>query len=164
MMKPIGSRPGVMYGLCKVHKDTTDGQELPPFRPILSAIRTCTYNLAKFFVPILKEYTTNEYTIKDSFTFAEEVTGLKADHYMVSFDVESLFTNIPLDETIDICVQRLYKRKKKVKGLLKRHFKELLTLATKFLLVQWGILQSDRWCGNGFTSWPNTCQSVPLVS
>ena len=26
MMKPIGSRPGVMYGLCKVHKDTTDGQ------------------------------------------------------------------------------------------------------------------------------------------
>ena len=131
MMKPIGSRPGVMYGLCKVHKDTTDGQELPPFRPILSAIRTCTYNLAKFFVPILKEYTTNEYTIKDSFTFAEEVTGLKADHYMVSFDVESLFTNIPLDETIDICVQRLYKRKTKVKGLLKRHFKELLTLATK---------------------------------
>ena len=50
---------------------------------------------------------------------------------MVSFDVESLFTNIPLDETINICVDRLYTRKKKVKGLLKRHFKELLMLATK---------------------------------
>ena len=50
---------------------------------------------------------------------------------MVSFDVQSLFTNIPLDETINICVSRLYNRKKKVRGLLKRHFKELLTLATK---------------------------------
>ena len=50
---------------------------------------------------------------------------------MVSFDVESLFTNIPLDETINICAERIYTRKKKVKGLLKRHFKQLLTHATK---------------------------------
>ena len=50
---------------------------------------------------------------------------------MVSFDVESLFTNIPLDETINICADIVYHRKKKVKGLLKRHFKELLTHATK---------------------------------
>ena len=130
-MKPTGSRPGVMYGLCKVHKDTTNSQVVPPFRPILSAIRTCTYNLAKFLVLVLTECTVNQYTIKDSFTFAQEVTEQNVDHYMVSFDVESLFTNIPLDETIEICVKRLYKRKKKVKGLLKRHFKELLTLATK---------------------------------
>ena len=46
LMKPTGSRPGVMYGLCKIHKDTTNGTELPPFRPILSAISTCTYSLA----------------------------------------------------------------------------------------------------------------------
>ena len=131
LMKPTGSRPGVMYGLCKIHKDTTNGRELPPFRPILSAIFTCTYFLAKFFVPVLKEYTINTYTIKDSFTFAEEVAEQNAGLYMVSFDVESLFTNIPLDETINICLDRLYTRKKKVRGLLKRHFKELLTLATK---------------------------------
>ena len=59
------------------------------------------------------------------------MTKQNAEHYMVSFDVESLFTNIPLEETIDICVECLYKRKKKVKGLLKHHFKALLTLATK---------------------------------
>ena len=130
-LKPVGSRPGIMYGLCKVHKDQTNGAELPPFRPILSAIRTCSYNLAKFFVPILKEFTINEYTVKDSFSFAGEIVEQDSNLYMVSFDVESLFTNIPLDETINICTDRVYHRKKKVKGLLKRHFKQLLTYATK---------------------------------
>ena len=130
-LKPVGSRPGIMYGSCKVHKVQTNGVELPPFRPILSAIRTCAYNLARFFVPILKEYTINEYTVKDSFSFAEEIVEQDSKLYMVSFDVESLFTNIPLDETIDICVDRVYHRKKIVKGLLKRHFKQLLTHATK---------------------------------
>ena len=130
-LKPVGKRPGIMYGLCKVHKDTTNGSEVPPFCPILSAIKTCSYNLAKFFVPILKDFTINEYTIKDLFSFAEEIVGQDSNLYMVSFDVESLFTNIPLDETINICADRVYQRRKKVKGLLKRHFIELLMFATK---------------------------------
>ena len=50
---------------------------------------------------------------------------------MASFDIQSLFTNIPLDETINICVDRAFQNKKKVKGLLKRHFKQLLTLVVK---------------------------------
>ena len=58
-----------MYGLPKVHKIVTDG--LPSFRPILSVIGTPTYKLAKFLVPIIEPLATNEYTIKDSFTFAE---------------------------------------------------------------------------------------------
>ena len=48
-LSPSGSRPGIMYGLAKVHKIVTDG--LPSFRPILSAIGTPTYKLAKFLVP-----------------------------------------------------------------------------------------------------------------
>ena len=68
-LKPVGTRPGIMYGLCKVHKDIIDN--CPPFRPILSAINTPTYKLAKFLVPILKSLTSNEYTVKDSlFAFA----------------------------------------------------------------------------------------------
>ena len=50
---------------------------------------------------------------------------------MTSFDIKSLFRNIQLDETISICIEKLYHQKKKVKGLLKHHCKELLTLATK---------------------------------
>ena len=45
-LKPCGSKPGIMYGLCKIHKGTTVNDPVPPFRPILSAIGTCNYNLA----------------------------------------------------------------------------------------------------------------------
>ena len=70
-LSPSGSRPGIMYGSAKVHKTVTDG--LPSFRPILSVIGTPTYQLAKFLVLMLEPLTTNEYTIKVSFTFAEEL-------------------------------------------------------------------------------------------
>ena len=40
----------IMYGLCKDHKFNPVTKDVPPFRPILSAIGTSTYNLAKCFV------------------------------------------------------------------------------------------------------------------
>ena len=70
-LSPSGSRPGIMYGLTKLHQIVADG--LPSFRPILSAIVTPTFKLSKFLVPILQPLTTNEYTIKESFTFTEEL-------------------------------------------------------------------------------------------
>ena len=48
---------------------------------------------------------------------------------MTLFDIQSLFTNIPLDETIDICVETIYKNKKEIKGLLKQEFRKLLTFS-----------------------------------
>ena len=82
-LSPSGSRPRIMYGLVKVHKIVTDG--LPYFRPILSAIGIPTYKLAMFLVPILEPLTTNEYTIKDSFTFAEELQSFDSKLVMASF-------------------------------------------------------------------------------
>ena len=38
------------------------------------------------------------------FSFVDEVSSFSPDHLMASLDVESLFTNIPLDEVIDICI------------------------------------------------------------
>ena len=47
-------------------------------------------------------------------------------------DVDALFTNIPLDETIDICVKKLFKTLDTlVKGISKNDFRDLLNLATK---------------------------------
>ena len=85
-----------MYGSAKVHKIVTDG--LPSPRPILSVIGTPTYKLAKFLVLMLEPLTTNEYTIKDSFTFAEELPSFDSKLVMTSFDTESLFTNILMQE------------------------------------------------------------------
>ena len=127
---PKGSQPGKMYGLCKVHKSSVDG--CPPFRPILSAIGTPTYNIAKFLIPILEPITKNDFVIRDSFTFVEDVKKQNFDLFMASFDVEALFTNIPLEETIEICVDKLYTRRNmKIKGLSRIQFKNLLELATK---------------------------------
>ena len=113
-----------------MHKPLING--LPQFRPIPSAIGTPTYKLAKFVVPVLSEITQNELTVKDSFTFANEILSQNSDLYMASLDVEALFTNIPLDETIDICLKKLFKTPDtSVKGISKNDFRDLLNLATK---------------------------------
>ena len=128
-LKPSGCQPGVLYGLCKVHK-TCDGSS-PPFRPILSAINTPSYKIAKFLVPLLTDLTKNKYVSKDSFDFAKKVREQNPDLFMASFDIDSLFTNVPLDETIGICVKKLFGRKKKFKGFSKDQFKRLLELSIK---------------------------------
>ena len=63
---------------------------------MLSAIETPTYKLTNFYVPLLELLTYNQYTIKDSFSFCEEIKYFNTNLIMASFDVESLFTNIPL--------------------------------------------------------------------
>ena len=105
-----------MYSLANVCKIITDS--LLSFRPILSAIGTPTYKIAKFLVPMLEPLTTNEYTIKNSFTFAEELQSFHPKLEMATFDIELLFTNIPLEETIDLCVANLFKDRTHVDNLL----------------------------------------------
>ena len=126
---PTGSQPGILYGCAKIHKKVVGN--CPPCRPILNAINTPSYHIAKYLVPILKEITINQFTVKDSFTFATEIREQKSQFVMASLDVDSLFTNIPLDETIEICSNVLFKNKNVVNGLNESQFKELLSLATK---------------------------------
>ena len=128
-IKPIGSRPGTLYGSGKIHKETRNG--LPPFRPILSAIDTPTYKLAKFLLKFLTPSTANEYTVIDSFHFAEEICQQDSNLHMASLDVDSLFTNIPLDETIDICVDNLHNDNENPPNIPKHDFRNLLNIATK---------------------------------
>ena len=109
-LSPCGSKPSVLYGLSKVHKTVIDNK--PKQRPILSAINTPTYKLSKFLVKILEPHTKNKLTAKDSFSFANEVRTQSTNSIMASLDVEALFTNIPLEEAIDICVELAFKEKK----------------------------------------------------
>ena len=127
-LNPTGTQPSVLYGLSKVHKPAVNN--IPKLRPILSAINSPTYKLSQYLNSLLKPHTENEYTVKDSFTFAKDIQSRSTSQYMASLDVDSLFTNIPLTETIDICCKLLFRDQPCVDGLSETDFKKLLTLAT----------------------------------
>ena len=75
---------------------------VPAFRPILSSIGTYNYQLAKFLGKLLDDVISNDYSVKDTFSFAQKLKTISVTNiYMVSYDVTSLFTTIPL-EIIDL--------------------------------------------------------------
>ena len=51
-LKPVGTRPGAMYGSCKVHKASVENCLL--FRPILPVLNTPNYKLTKFLVQLYR--------------------------------------------------------------------------------------------------------------
>lgn len=78
-----------------------------------------------FFVPFLVPIVSYNFTIKNSIQFVEEISKTKFNNniYISSFDVQSLFTNIPLAVTIDICVKLAYQDKLIPNNLSKSEFK-----------------------------------------
>jgi len=124
-----GSGPGILYGLPKIHKP--DFASKFQFRPIFAAYNLPNFKLAQYLVPILKPFTTNQYTVDNSATFVQEIRTINnADQfYMVSFDVENLFTSIPLQETIDICLKLLFDKSTSILGLNISLFKTFLELS-----------------------------------
>ena len=125
---PTGSRPGLLYGLPKVHKFDI------PLRPIISSISTHSYRLAKFLVPLLRPISSSIYVVKDSFSFITELSSLKTNPkevIMASFDIKSLFTNIPLNETINIILCLLFHNQNCFQGFSRNEFKKLLEFAVK---------------------------------
>ena len=102
-LRATGSRPGVMYGLPKLHKKGV------PLRPILSSIGSPNYNSSKFLVPLLKCCINDEFMVKDSFEFCEDIANFRNDNFtMASFDISSLFTNIPVSETCNLILDKLF--------------------------------------------------------
>ena len=129
-----GSGPGILYGLPKIHKSNFNVNF--PFRPIFAAYNAASYKIAKFLVPILAPLTTNDFTIDNSHSFVQSLKTIKGSEnlYMSSFDVTNLFTNIPLDETINICLDSFFTSDNStVIGLTKQYFKQFLELSVKNL-------------------------------
>ena len=91
------------------------------FRPILSAIESPSYKIAKVLVSTMNSIPSNELKI------AEEDSFL----VMGSLDVNLLFINIPLDETIDICTNTNYSQQDVIEGINKEKLWSLLSLARK---------------------------------
>jgi hypothetical protein len=93
------SRCPVMYGLPKIHKQGV------PLRPIVSSIGSPLQELARFLAGLYHhKVEKRESFVKDSTYFVEKIINIHLDSndILVSFDVESLFTNIPIDETCNI--------------------------------------------------------------
>ena len=128
-VKAVGSNQGILYGLCKVHNTVVD--VCPPFRPILSAVEIPTYQLAKYLVPKLALITANNFSVKNSFCFAEEIVNQNSNFIMASLDVDFLFTNLPLEKTINICCDALFKETDISEGYSKSEFETLLSLASR---------------------------------
>ena len=84
--------------------------------------------LAKYLNPILSPLTTNEFTLKNAFKFPEEVDNYDHNLCMTSLDVESLFTNIPLEETIKKWVNDLFSNNFYSGKLSRKDFYKLLKL------------------------------------
>ena len=91
----------------------------------MSAIKTPTYKLAKFLVTLLEPITTNMYTIKNSFEFSKQIADQDPGLFVASLDVESLFTNIPLKETISVCCDSLFSNNAKVNNINRIDFEKL---------------------------------------
>ena len=103
-------------------------------------------------VPCLDQITSNNFSVKDSFAFANEIRNLRNgdetnQFVMASFDIKSLFTNIPLNETIHIAANELYDIKNTpFLSFSKNQFLQLLKLAVTeiyFMFNQRLYLQTD---------------------
>ena len=86
--------------------------------------------MAKYLNPILSPLTTNEFTVKNSFDFAEKVVNYDHNLSMASLDVESVFTRIPLEETIKNCVNDLFSNNFYSGKLSRKDLYDLLKIAT----------------------------------
>ena len=125
------------------------------FRPIISQVGTYTYNAAKVIANYLKPLCQNEYKIDDTQSFPsvlKQQTPLSLDEEYVSYDVESLFTNILVDETISYIINEIYQKNKNLPPICSKIvFKRLLYKLTTEVLFQfnYNLLKQTNGCTMG---------------
>ena len=121
---------------CQDIRSTKDAQprapnSTPPFRQIVSFIGTYNYNVAKCLSNILQLHIPSENVATNTSTFVCDMNAFFSmeGNFMVSFEVESIFTNIPLHRCIDLAVDCIIKGNPGIK-LIAADLKRLFTLAT----------------------------------
>ena len=107
---PTGSSPGKLYGRAKIRKlFDRYGIEKLPMHPIISSLSTATYHLAKYLAKLSSLVSTSEYTVSSRKEFMTTIKDVQvpSGFHMVSFDVKSLFTNVPLEYTIGLVLEQI---------------------------------------------------------
>ena len=131
-----------MYGNCKVHKQQLD--ECPPFLPISLSLQIPAYNLSKFLVPTLNTLTKNLCKIKDSFQFAQKIREQDSTFSMGRLDVDSLFANIPPEETFDTCLSQLFENIDTAEGFTKSEIKQVICLVKRILILYFTVYFTNK--------------------
>ena len=132
---PTGSCIGKFCGTMKVHKLPLNGFiDNLPLRPIISNIHTASYQLVKYLPKLLSPLAQSNYTINSTKDLMIKIKNEKIpeNYEMISFDVKSHFTSVPLEHTIDIIIKRIYE-KHEIKVFMKNEMKKLLTICKKNL-------------------------------
>ena len=141
-MYPSGSTPARSYGTSKMHKFSSK-DSFPKPCLIASSIGTFNYNLTRFLCDLLSSLVRNDYSCKDTFSFASQIKNANlSTKFLVSYDVTSLFSNIPLQETIDIAISLTFNhnphlnitRKELKKRFLSLHHRLILFLTVSFII------------------------------
>ena len=87
-------QPPRIYGLPKIHKPEI------PLRPIVSCVNTFAYDLSAHLADILYPLSgESDYTVPNSSYFVSTISNerIQENEVMVAADVESLFTNVPIE-------------------------------------------------------------------
>ena len=77
-------------------------------KPIISQLGTPTYEIAKKLNEIITPYIPSKYMIKSTHEFIKIVRQFEGKGTLVSLYVESLFTKVPVQQTINITLDAMY--------------------------------------------------------
>ena len=93
----------------------------------MKSFGTATYETAKFLNSLLAPLQKSDLSILNREAFVSQVKGqrIPEGYKMISFDVKNLFTKIPLNETTDIILTRVYDENKIDTKIPKSILKEL---------------------------------------
>ena len=94
------------------------------------------YQLAHYLEKVLALLSRSQYTAESSNKFVNVIKEqvIPSSYKLVSFDVKSLFTNVPLDRTIDIILNRIYNKHEIKTNIGCKEMKDLITICTKNVL------------------------------
>ena len=156
-MRPASHKPRKLYATAKTHKfnslDDITVDNLK-FRPITSQIGTYTYNASRVISQYLKPLSENEYKINDTQTFASMIknqTYLSPDEEYFSYDVDSLFIKIPVEETIEYIIHQISNESKFPQTCSKTIFRRLMYKLTTECAFQFNqnLLKQTEGCSMG---------------